>query len=85
MTIFQYVCGAAALAVAAWPQIVSFVGRVLEPSDVQPEPQGGVSYQDAIENLAVVRVRLLKTELLGDEQKKAIDVLTLALVSGSDK
>jgi hypothetical protein len=32
-----------------------------------------------------VRLRLLGTAKLGDEQKKAIDTLTLALVDGSDQ
>jgi hypothetical protein len=42
------------------------------------------SYQSAIANLAAVRFRLRATERLGEEQRKAVDVLTLALVDGSD-
>lgn len=42
------------------------------------------SYQTAIANLAAVRLRLRVTERLGEDQRKAVDVLTLALVDGSD-
>lgn len=72
MTLLQYACGAAAVALAAWPQIVKGVS-------------GKPGYQTAIANLASVRLRLLATNCLEDDQKKAIDVLTLALVDGSDQ
>lgn len=52
---------------------------------VVPVSSAPVSYEAAIHNLAVVRSRLVRTSLLADEQKKAIDTLTLALVAGSDK
>jgi hypothetical protein len=42
------------------------------------------SYTAAIEDLACVRARLKDTDCLHEEQLKAIDVLTLALVAGSD-
>lgn len=42
------------------------------------------TYRDAIAHLADVRSRLVATQALGDDQKKAIDILTLALVDGSD-
>lgn len=83
MTAFQYVCAASAVIIAAWPAIKSAAGVV--PSLPCQSGKSGVSYQDAMENMAVVRSRLVKTDSLGEEQKKAIDVLTLALVSGSDK
>ena len=57
------------------------------PADV-PEPvQKEIvpSFIEATKNLATVRTRLLKTELLDDEQKEAIDVLQLALTAGSDQ
>jgi hypothetical protein len=44
-----------------------------------------VSYAGAISDLANVRKRLIQTSTLADEQKKAIDILTLALVAGSDQ
>ena len=43
------------------------------------------SYSQAIEDLANVRTRLKVTECLKDEQLTAVDVLTLALVAGSDQ
>jgi hypothetical protein len=45
----------------------------------------GVSYQAAVGHLAHVRSRLLDTGSLDEPQRAAIDVLTLALVNGSDK
>jgi hypothetical protein len=44
-----------------------------------------VSYQAAVGHLAHVRSRLLDTEGLDEPQRAAIDVLTLALVNGSDQ
>ena len=76
MSWMQIASVAAAAVVGLWPQLKSI------PSVV---PSGKPTYQAAIANLAFVRRRLLLTEMLGDEQKKAIDTLTLALVGGSDK
>lgn len=45
----------------------------------------GPTYQEAIADLASVRLRLLGTDGLSEQAKAAIDTLTLALVSGSDK
>jgi len=76
MTWVQIASVAAAGVVGLWPQIGSLVRM----------PQlGGPSYQQAMTNLAFVRRRLIDTGVLGDEQKEAIDRLTLALVEGSDK
>jgi len=76
MTWMQIGSVAAAAIVGLWPQLKSVI----------PGPRGtGPSYQEAIANLAFVRRRLLNTETLGDDQKEAIDTLTLALVVGSDK
>lgn len=52
---------------------------------IRPAAAPAVSYQAAIGDLASVRRRLLATGSLQDDQAKAIDVITLALVSGSDK
>jgi hypothetical protein len=68
----QYVSAAAAIVVAAYP----YVGHLRLP---------GIGYSRAIAALSEVRLRLIKTSRLGDDQKKAIDVLTLALVDGSDQ
>ena len=56
-----------------------------KPGPLSPARQTPPSYQDAIANLALVRLRLNLTETLTDPEKKAIDALTLALVAGSDK
>jgi len=74
MTSAQCLSAVAALAVAAWP-FLKFMPAVAASPD----------YRGAIANLASVRLRLLRTDCLGDDQKKAIDVLTLALVDGSDQ
>lgn len=50
-----------------------------------PASPKGPTYRDAIAHLADVRLRLTLTEKLGDDQRAAIDVLTLALVDGSDQ
>lgn len=54
--------------------------------DVSPARRPvGPTYQEAIADLASVRLRLLGTDGLTDQAKAAIDTLTLALVAGSDK
>lgn len=50
-----------------------------------PSKPSTPSYQQAIANLALVRLRLNLTDTLTEPEKKAIDALTLALVAGSDK
>jgi len=50
-----------------------------------PASPKGPTYRDAIAHLADVRLRLTLTQKLGDDQRAAIDVLTLALVDGSDQ
>lgn len=89
MSIIQYACAAAAVAVAAWPQIRDAVTHMLsdDPNVPPPKPLDQAvspNYQMAISHLAAVRLRLLHTDHLEDDQKKAIDILTLALVDGSD-
>ena len=56
-----------------------------KPAAFAPAKQTPPTYQAAIANLALVRLRLNLTETLTDPEKKAIDALTLALVAGSDK
>lgn len=86
----QVAAGVAAVLVALWPQIAALLKQVKVPS-VKPVPAAPKStvqppsYAESIMHLAIVRTRLVSTALLGDEQKKSIDVLTLALVEGSDK
>lgn len=95
MTPEQIALGAAAAVLAMWPQVQSIGGRLLSvvrratPATpvlpAPPAPPEAVSFESAVHNLALVRSRLLATSLLAEEQKKAIDTLTLALVAGSDK
>jgi hypothetical protein len=77
----QVLLGVVAVAVAFWPQIKAMLPAVTAVS-VRPAPP---SYQEAIAYLAKVRTRLLATDALDESRKQAIDVLTLALVDGSDK
>lgn len=70
MSTIQYLAAAVAAFMAAWP----LLSRSRIPS-----------YQATIADLAMVRRRLVETGMLADDQKRAIDVLTLALVDGSDK
>jgi hypothetical protein len=89
MSSLQYLAAIGAVLVAFWPQIKQAGGwlssRAAAPlpsvSPSRPIP----SYSDAIGDLASVRLRLLGTGVLDEEQRKAIDVLTLALVDGSDR
>lgn len=75
MTLWQTLAAIAGLAVFAWP----LIPRLTQYAAAAP------SYRDSIYYLAQVRSRLLATGALNDDQRKAIDVLTLALVDGSDK
>jgi hypothetical protein len=72
----------AALA-AAGVLVAPAVPRLLAILPARPAP-AGVTYEQAILRLAEVRSRLIATKALGDDQRKAIDILTLALVDGSD-
>jgi hypothetical protein len=73
--------GVAAIALPyLWP-LVSSLPAWWSKSDQKV----AVTYAGAIDALAVVRSRLLTTKQLSDDQKHAIDVLTLALVAGSDE
>jgi hypothetical protein len=73
--------------ILAWPAIFSWVKQGLEalPHSTPRLTPAATSYIAAIENLGIVRTRLVQTECLGEQQKAAIDTLTLALVNGSDK
>lgn len=78
MTIDKIVAVAVAGVVLAWPAILELLKR---PAASGPRS----TYLKAIENLGAVRTRLAETDGLGEAQKAAIDTLTLALVSGSEK
>lgn len=90
MTLIQTACGVSAVLVAAWPQLSKIVLSAFSDDKRVPEPKPlnevvAPNYQTSIANLASVRLRLLRTDCLGGDQKAAIDVLTLALVDGSDQ
>lgn len=55
------------------------------PLPMPPEEAVAISYATAITDLASVRSRLKVTACLQEEQMAAIDILTLALVAGSDQ
>lgn len=83
----------AAVAVMLWPQI-KFAGSWLAAAaaglmDREPATErhaaAGLNFTASVGYLSKVRARLITTDALGEEQKKAIEVLTLALVAGSDK
>lgn len=71
----------AAVAVSQWPKIAPFFKRSPKP----PAVAGAVTYQQALEALAVVRARLVASGGVAAEPQKAIETLTLALVAGSDR
>jgi hypothetical protein len=70
------IAGVGVLVAPALPSALALLTRKPAPS--------APTYEQAILRLADVRSRLVATKTLGDDQKKAIDVLTLALVDGSD-
>lgn len=79
---------ATALAIAAlftacpwiFQQAVSSIGSARPASK-----PAGPTYQGAMADLAVVRLRLIQTKHLTEEARAAIDTLTLSLVAGSDQ
>jgi hypothetical protein len=83
----------AAAAVAFWPlskpaPSVFNAPPSNTPEPVPPAPPAAArrpTFRQAIDSLAYVRGRLVATEGLDEKAKAAIDVLTLALVAGSDK
>lgn len=74
---------AAAVGIGAWPRIAPLL-RLL-PKPTVPASGAAITYQAALEALAVVRSRLVAAGGVGDDAGKAIETLTLALVAGSDK
>jgi len=79
-----YLLVGAALLLLFSPWAIRLGAQVLTAKVPASAPRG-IGYQSAIADLANVRRRLLETKTLDDAAKKAIDVLTLALVAGSDQ
>lgn len=76
-------CGAALIVLAP---LFRPTANPLGPAEMPAKPPHlAPTYQSAIADLAHVRLRLVQTESLNEAVKDAIDTLTLALVSGSDK
>ena len=67
------------------PWMIAQAIRILGTGDMPYASPAGPTYQDAMRDLANVRLRLLQTKQLDDKVKAAIDALTLALVAGSDQ
>ena len=80
MSTWQYIAAIGGLLVFLWPFLPAGVAWLAG----LPTGQPAVAYREAILHLAQVRNRLRSTDALGDDQKRAIDILTLALVDGSD-
>jgi hypothetical protein len=94
MTGEQMLYAAAAVAgavVLTWDWLVAAGDYLLKSvpgpgrEESKPRRAVGPTYQEAIADLASVRLRLIGTDGLTDPAKAAIDTLTLALVAGSDK
>lgn len=77
MSFTQIALIVAASAVAIGPGVYSAVKNL--------RPSRAVSYQAAMMALSVVRARLVQTGGVPDDAGKAIEVVTHALVDGSDK
>lgn len=72
--------------VDVWYVVESLVGRAFsDDGDHAAAKQRGPTYQEAMLDLADVRLRLVETSSLSKDATEAIETLTLALLAGSDK
>ena len=93
MTPAEIAAAAVAAAALGYPHLGSaytwatglWQGLRKPPLPMPPEEAVAISYATAITDLASVRSRLKVTACLQEEQMAAIDILTLALVAGSDQ
>jgi hypothetical protein len=77
---------AAAAAVLLWPAAKQDSPYASSPVAYGPPPAPKpASYIEAVAALQLVRKRLVATDQLSEPQIDAVNVLTLALVSGGDK
>lgn len=77
---------AAAAAVLLWPAPKQDSPYASSPVPYGPPPAPKpASYIEAVAALQLVRKRLAATDQLSEPQIEAVNVLTLALVSGGDK
>jgi len=75
---------AVAAVVALWPQIVAIAKKIRMPS-IPVVDGNDPTFNDAMVALARVRERMVITDCLADDAHKAIEVITHALVEGSDQ
>jgi hypothetical protein len=88
MTYPQLAALAVATAIVAWPTLRVVAGWLAARRPSLPTPAAATvkpSYSDVMDDLQSVRLRLLRTGCLNQDQRNAIDILTLALVDGSDQ
>jgi hypothetical protein len=87
MTYPQLAALAVATAIVAWPTLRVVAGWLAARRPSLPTVAATVkpSYSTVMDDLQSVRLRLLRTGCLAQDQKNAIDILTLALVDGSDQ
>lgn len=81
----KYLMVAAAAVIVLWPQLVELVKLVKKvkiPS--MPVASGSVGYQESLVALAAVRRRLVDTDTYEKDVNAAIELITHALVEGSD-
>ena len=69
----------AAAVILLWPSSSTPVNPFVANDPRKP------SYMDAVRSLQLVRARLSSTSQLDEAQRQALDLITLALASGSDK
>lgn len=75
-----------AAVVVLWPQIVAIAKKIKMPSlPVVDERDDEPTFNDAMISLARVRERMVATDCLADDARHAIEVITHALVEGSDQ
>jgi hypothetical protein len=87
MTYPQLAALAVATVIVAWPTLRVVAGWLADRRTSLPTVAATVkpSYSTVMDDLQSVRLRLLRTGCLNQDQRNAIDILTLALVDGSDQ
>ena len=85
-----WICVAIAAAVYFWPSAPKEQPSLFAPVSAPPAPHSPVAakkpgFRDAQDAMAIVRNRLASTECLTEPVAQSINVLTLALMAGSDK
>jgi hypothetical protein len=79
------ILAAAAALVALWPAVPAAGAVSIRLPQLQPRPRRHAGYADALQALSNVRGRLLATDSLAEQERAAVNALTLALINGSDR